>query len=292
MYVVPDVSEHNPPLTDAYGRDAIIVRAAFGDYYKDQNFLHNTGVVAELWKAGKLDGGCVLYQPYIEPGTPKSHFDYLWELIGPKPEWLTGILIDEESWTGAPYAQHGNKSDALNRLAGMHAQRMGSWRSVKGYANLSDFNALWPHRDPRIDINLAAYTGRLSPGVVAHQVAQQYTDGQSQWGTPMVARHSLPRVTGPFGQCDHNVFFNVNNATQFRALWGRPPRGGSLPSHKPPVRKPPAKKPPEVHVPKPSTLVARTPDGHGEIHFFNDLGLTIRRDGQHVADIYTANKGA
>lgn len=288
MFTVADVSEHNPPLDDTFGEQALIMRAAFGQGYQDRQFLHNAAVVKQLWDAGKLDGGCVLYQPYIEPGTAAEHYRFLWSLIGPTvPDWLTGIMIDEESWSGSSWAQRGDKSAALNRLAGMNAHRMGSWKSVKGYANLGDFDALWRGRDPRIDVILAAYTGHLSPGVVAHQVGQQYTDGQAQWGVPRVSGRDLPRVTAPFGPCDHNVFFTVKNAAQFRALWGRPPRNTPPATHKPPVAKPPAPKP----APTPASPFTDYPSPNGQtaIRVYDDGGVTVRRNGQHVL---TISKGA
>jgi hypothetical protein len=275
-YVVCDDSEHNALLTPEYPRSAIILRAAFGDYWQDQHFLQNTGVVAKLWDEGKLDGGCVLYQPFIRPGTARSHYDYLWKLIGPKvPDWLTGIMPDEESWNGAPYAQHGDQSSQLNAYCGMNAHRMGSWKSVKGYANQSDFNALWRHRDARIDVILAAYTGRLMPHTVPHQVAQQITDGH--YAPP----RGYPSSTPPFGPSDHNVFFGIKNADEFRALWGRPPRVPK-PVHRPPVHRKPVPVPSKTPAHVPSAVLGKSPSGAVTLHLHDDGGLTVHENGKFL----------
>jgi hypothetical protein len=289
-FIVNDISEHNPALTSAYSRDAIIIRAAFGDSYQDQKFLTNTGQASVMWSRGQLQGGAVLYVPFISPGTAQSHFAYLWKLIGPTvPDWLTGIMPDEESWRGTSYAQYGDKSVELNRFYGMNAQRMGSWKACKGYFNLGDGSALWRNRDRRCGYILADYDNKLVVGTYPGCVGQQYSDGGSQNPVPVVNRSPLPRATVPFGPSDHNIFPTVKNAAQFRALWGRPAWGQKAVPAKPPIAKPkpPAPKP----VPKPApynpargtTLV--TSDGHGRLLLTDDLRVLVIRDGAIVHDL-------
>jgi hypothetical protein len=292
MYVVLDASEHNAAMTAAFKGEAIILRAGFGDYWQDKNFLDNTGQVAVDWSRGELPGGAVLYLPFISPGTAKSHDAYLWDkLIGPRvPDWLTGIMVDEERWPGAPYAQSGDHSSQLNQFYGMQAHRFGSWRSCKGYFNLGDGAALWPHRDPRCEYILADYTDKIVVGNYPGCVGQQYTDGSMNNPVPRVKGRLLPRADAPFGACDHSVFPTVNNAAQFRALWGRPAYGQPAKPAKPPVAPPRQPPPVPAHGPydqrRGYTLVA--PGGHVRLRLDAAANVHVERDGQLV---HTLTKG-
>jgi hypothetical protein len=265
MYVVPDVSEFQKPLDGSFGRDAVIMRGAFGTWKADKNFLANATEAKRLWDAGRLRGGAVIYTVYLRDTTPAQQYAYLWNLIGPKaPPWLTGIMIDCEHWGGTSYTISGDHSAQLNTLYGLHAHRMGSWQSVKGYGNQPDLGSIWPHRDSRCDVVVAGYGSQLTYRNVRGAVGQQYTDGTGRWPHPA----GLPTSSTPFGSCDHNVF-PVKDGAGFRALWGRP----GYATAKPPVTpKPPAQ--PPAHAPA-GKVLGRSPDGTKELLLGNSGNVAV-----------------
>lgn len=282
MLITPDVSEFQVGMTDAYPRPAVIFRGAFGTWKMDDRFLVNAGAAKRLWDAGKLRGGAVVYQVPLIDATAKQTCDYLWRLIGPKvPDWLTGIMLDVESWRGTSYEVRGDQSARFNTLYGLNAHRMGSWKACKGYANWGDMQALWPRRDPRCEYVEANY-GPVMP-TRPGKVGQQYTDGSGRWSMPK----GMPASTVPFGNCDHNAFPGINDAAGFRRAWGRPTWAEM---HGAPVVVPPVVKPAPgpLHAPVPHYNVKRgnslvSPDGSRAVFFSNDGRLEVRHNGQHQA---------
>lgn len=276
-FIVTDTSTFQPPLDSTYTRPAAIFRCCFGADYPDPKFLANANAAHKLWSNRRLQGGAVLYTVFLAAQSVQSQYQALWKLVGPTvPDWLTGIMIDVEAWPGTSYAIRGNHSAAVNQLAGMHAHRMGSFKSVKAYANVGDHRALYPGRDARVDAIVAAYRSTSPLDQVPRAVGWQYTDGEDRYPVPA----GYPRSSTPFGRCDHNVFPGVKNAAQFRALWGRPPQG---------VTPVPAK--PVVVAPKPVngyTVAAKSPSGHTELRLWDDGSVTVRRNNQH----YSTLKGA
>jgi hypothetical protein len=210
--ICPDVSEFQSPLDSSYARDFVIFRGSFGPSYQDRNFLANANAAASLHAKGTL-AGAVIYTVYL-PGQVQAQFDFLWRLIGPTPPpWLAGIMIDVEHWGGTSYSISGDHSREINQLYGLHAHRMGSWRSVIAYGNQGDLASIYPGRDPRCRVIVAGYSSRLTYSNVRGAIGQQYTDGSSKYPTPA----GLPRSSAPFGNCDHNVF--PATATGQRCGW-------------------------------------------------------------------------
>jgi hypothetical protein len=161
VLVCPDVSEFQVPLDRAFTRDFIIFRVAFGAHYLDPHFLTNANAANRLYEEGRL-AGALLYVVYT--GDPVgAQFQAAWDAIGPGiPEWLTGIMIDVETWRGQSYELSGDHSRAINQLYGLHAHRMGSWDSVIAYGNAGDLAELYPGRDRRCRAIVANYGSTLA----------------------------------------------------------------------------------------------------------------------------------
>jgi hypothetical protein len=205
VLICPDVSEFQAPLDHTFTRDFIIFRVLFGAHYPDPKFLQNANAAKRLYDQGRL-AGVLLYVVYTSD-SPQDQFEAAWDLIGPRvPDWLTGIMIDVETWRGQSYELSGDHSRAINRLYGLHAHRMGSWDSVIAYGNAGDLAELYPGRDRRCRVIVASYGPTLAYKHVRGAIGQQYTDGQPKWDVPSIGGVPLPRASAPFGACDHNVF--------------------------------------------------------------------------------------
>jgi hypothetical protein len=232
VLICPDVSEYQVPLDRTFTRDFIIFRVTFGAHYLDPHFLANANAAKRLHDEGRL-AGVLLYVVYTSDPV-REQFEFAWDAIGPKvPDWLTGIMIDVETWRGHSYELSGNHSQPINRLYGMHAHRMGSYDSVIAYGNAGDLAELYPGRDHRCRVILANYSPTLAYRKVRGAVGQQYTDGQPKWGVPRVRGGSLPRASAPFGHCDHNVFPDCSTGKDLVRLLRPAQLDGSSPEPEP-----------------------------------------------------------
>jgi len=217
VLICPDVSEFQVPLDQRFTRDFVIFRVTFGADYLDPHFLANANAAKRLYEDGRI-AGALVYVVYTADAV-KAQFDSAWDAIGPHvPEWLTGIMIDVETWRGQRYELSGDHSRRINRLYGMHAHRMGSWHSVIAYGNAGDLRELYPGRDTRCRVIVANYGSRLAYRKVHGAIGQQYTDGQKKWPVPKVGGVRLPRASAPFGHCDHSVFPGCANGRDLVAL--------------------------------------------------------------------------
>lgn len=239
VLVCPDVSEFQVPLDHTFNRDFVIFRVTFGAHYVDPHFLANANAAKRLFDQGRL-AGALLYVVYTSAPV-RAQFDLAWKAIGPTvPEWLTGIMIDVETWRGQSYALSGDHSQAINRLYGLHAHRMGGWSSVIAYGNAGDLAELYPARDRRCRVIVANYGPSLAYRKVRGALGQQYTDGQAKWDVPTIGGTPLPRASAPFGRCDHNVFPGFANGAELVKLL-RPsqlqPRRTDTDVHHLPVRR-------------------------------------------------------
>ncbi|HEU5265442.1 MAG TPA: hypothetical protein VFU35_02035 [Jatrophihabitans sp.] len=292
--ICPDVSEFQRPLDHTYGRDFIIFRVTFGANYLDPHFLANANAVKRLHDQGKV-AGVLLYTVYTSSPV-KAQFDAVWKAIGPKvPSWLTGIMLDVETWRGKSYELSGNHSKRINQLYGLHAHRMRSWQSVIAYGNAGDLAELYPGRDRRCRVIVASYGPQLTYKKVRGAIGQQYSDGQPKWRVPRLGGKALPRASTPFGPCDHNVFPGLPDAKALIKLL-RPTQLAHAASHpKPPVvtlAKPAVK--PKVAAPAPHYNVKRgnslvSADGAHALFLKDDGTLEIRHNGAHEG---TVLKGA
>ena len=177
--VCPDVSVFQRSLDSTFTRDFVIFRVTFGAHRLDSHFLANASAVKRLHNEGRV-AGALLYTVYTSDPV-RSQFDAVWKAIGPTiPPWLTGIMIDVESWRGQSYELSGDHSKAINQLYGLHAHSMGSWNSVIAYGNISDLNSLYPHRDRRCRVIVAAYSSTLSYKKVQGAIGQKYSDGTTR----------------------------------------------------------------------------------------------------------------
>lgn len=187
-----DISEFQPPVTDAYPHRWLILRCCDGSYV-DRNLAHNLAWAVYARKTGKLDG----YTVYVvyEPGQNNAILANLDAAHVPAD---CTIMIDVESWGGKI---HGNHSGEINALARALAKRQGSPARVWGYANRGDYAAIWLTRPKWLGLVVASYGGSKpdSPGP-GPLVGWQYTDGQYQ--VP-----GLPNSSPPFGRCDHNQLY-------------------------------------------------------------------------------------
>ncbi len=279
MLICPDVSQYQTPLDHTFTRDFVIFRVTFGAHKVDPKFLANANAAKRLYDEGRIDG-VLLYTVYT--ADPVDHqFDAVWRAIGPTiPDWLTGIMIDVESWHGEPYALHGDHSKSINRLYGKHAQRMGSSSAVIAYGNRSDLAELYPGRDHRCKVIVAAYTSELIYKQVRGAIGQQYSDGSHRWSVPKVHGRELPRHSEPFGHCDHNVFpDHPDGRSLVREL--RPAQIGNrrapqhdLPRPHPPRRKTVRTRPSPDPAPA-SALVSR--NGQYAMVVHDDGAIEVRR---------------
>jgi hypothetical protein len=291
--ICPDVSKYQRKLDQTYERDFIIFKVTFGAHLVDPHFLANANAAKRLYDAGKI-AGALLYTVYTSSPV-KAQFDAVWgtDAVGPKvPDWLTGIMIDVETWRGQSYQLSGNHSKRINQLYGLHAHKMGSWDSVIAYGNAGDLHELYPGRDRRCRVIVAAYSSQLKYKKERGAIGQQYTDGQAKWSVPRFGGKALPRGSKPFGRCDHNVFPGVSNGKELVKLL-RPSQLTHAKQHpKPPVvaHVKPAVKPKVVAAPAPhynakrgSSLVS--PNGAHALFLKNDGTLEVRHNGVHESTV-------
>lgn len=217
VLICPDVSEFQVPLDGTFTRDFVIFRVTFGADYLDPHFRANADAAEKLYDDGRI-AGALLYVVYTSDPV-KEQYDAAWKAIGPRvPDWLTGIMIDVETWRGQSYELSGDHSRRINHLYGLHAHRMGSWQSVIAYGNACDLDELHPDRDRRCRVIVASYGSRLAYRKVRGALGQQYTDGKKRWPVPKIGGVRLPRASAPFGHCDHNVFPGFANGRELVKL--------------------------------------------------------------------------
>lgn len=215
--ICPDVSEFQVPLDQTYTRDFVIFRVMFGAHYLDPKFLRNAGAAKRLYDEGRI-AGVLLYVVYTADPV-REQFASTWRAIGPRiPPWLTGIMIDVETWRGKSYELSGDHSKRINRLYGLHAHRLRNWNSVIAYGNTGDLQGLYSGRDKRCRVIVASYGSSLGYRNVRGAIGQQYSDGQPRYPVPRLAGTRLPRHSAPFGQCDHNVFPGIANGRELVRL--------------------------------------------------------------------------
>ncbi len=286
--ICPDVSEFQHPLDQSYQRDFVIFRVTFGAHYLDPNFLANANAVKRLYDSGKV-AGALLYTVYTAAPV-KAQFEATWDAIGPTiPDWLTGIMLDVETWRGKSYELSGDHSTRINQLYGLHAHRMGSWASVIAYGNSGDLQELYPGRDRRCRVIVASYGSQLAYKRVRGAIGQQYSDGQQKWSVPRLGGKALPRASKPFGRCDHNVFPGVPDGKALVKML-RPAQLAHAARHpKPPVvapiRRRAAPHPATPHYnPKHGDSLVST-DGAHALFLKNDGTLEIRHNGVHQATL-------
>lgn len=261
--ICPDESGFQPVITDKYGRRMLILRVCFGAHYEDPHFLSNANVASWLYSHGHIDG-VLLYQVPIVSASPEEHFAYAKQLIGPKPpQWLFGMIQDWETWRGQSYEQHGDHSAWANKLYALYANYMGSFTASGFYGNRSDLDELVPNRDKRAWVIVASYGPDLVFRQVRGGIAQQYTDGTTRYGVPVIGGQALPRATAGVA-CDHNVFDpkRWTTAAQLRQFMLPKPKPAPAPKPKPPApAPPPAPKPtpPPPPPPAPAPTPAPTP---------------------------------
>lgn len=173
-----DVSEYQPPVTDAYPYQVLCIRANDGTY-RDKTFAANYKWACDALNAGKLKALIVycVYRSNWEQtlATTKA-------AVGiPHPHMA--VMIDVESWGGQIT---GNQSSPINELYWGLADWLGNPLRVIGYGNTGDLNSLWRDKPPGMRLVVAAYGSNPDyPGKIAHQ----YADNQD---------------TPPFGPCDIN----------------------------------------------------------------------------------------
>lgn len=274
---VPDTSEFQEGNTLAYSGDFWIFRVCFGSSYLDPKFLHNAAIAKELHARGTL-AGALLYQVPLCRSSDKAEYDFFWKAIGPTiPPWMAGVMLDYETWTGQPYAIHGNHSAEANRLAGRHAARMGSWNSVIAYANKGDFNEVIPQLDKRVRTILADYTNKIVMNGIPRQIGHQYTNGQT---TPP---SGYVNATVPFGHCDHNAFPAFVNGKALMANL-RPPVAPNPPvTPKSPL--PPVQPPVPRYYPTGISNKIVDPTGHHAVGVFSNGGVAVLQDGKVVRNL-------
>lgn len=242
--ICPDVSEFQVPLDRTYTRDFVIFRVMFGAHYLDPKFLANAAAAKRLHDEGRI-AGALLYVVYTSDPV-RAQFEAAWDAIGPRiPRWLTGIMIDVETWRGKSYALAGDHSKRINHLYGLHAHRLDNWNAVIAYGNAGDLHELYPKRDRRCRVIVASYGSSLSYRNIRGAIGQQYSDGQARYRVPRLGGRRLPRRSEPFGHCDHNVFPGIASGRELVRLL-RPeqldPHAAAKAAPKRPRRKPAPKK--------------------------------------------------
>jgi hypothetical protein len=287
VLICPDVSEFQVPLDESFTRDFVIFRVTFGAHYLDPHFAANRKAAHELYHEGRL-AGALLYVVYTDDPV-KAQYEAAWDAIGATiPRWLTGIMIDVETWRGQSYELSGDHSHRINRLYGMHAHRLGSWHSVIAYGNAGDLEELYPGRDPRCRVIVANYGSRLAYRNVRGAIGQQYTDGQKKWPVPKIDGTRLPRASAPFGHCDHNVFpgcatgrdlVRLLRPAQLGSGTGRPDDPDTSDTPRQPVRHYDAK--------RGNSLVS--PSGDYALVLGNDGTLEVRHNGTREALVQKVN---
>lgn len=187
-----DISEFQCVVSDAYPYRWLTFRACDGAHL-DKHAAANLAWAVRAVKAGRL-GGFTVYVVY-EPGQNAVALANL-DTLGVPTDCT--IMVDVESWAGKI---RGNHSTEINALVGKLATRQGSRDRVWGYANRSDYAAIWPTRPAWLGLVVASYGGvkpsSPGPGPLA---GWQYTDGT--YTVP-----GLPNSSAPFGHCDHNQLY-------------------------------------------------------------------------------------
>jgi len=217
-----DVSEFQVGVSNAYPHAFFALRSHDG-HHNDAQFMHNVTWANQRVKSGKLWGYIVYY--FYRPGVDGAAS--LKSRIGPKPNPKMVAMIDVESAGGQV---HGNQSEQINREYHELASWLGDKRRVIGYGNVSDLNALWPHKPPGIRLIVAAYGSNPGyPGKFAHQ----FTDHAN---------------TPPFGPSDLNSADGMS-AHDLQRMFGmtsaskppKPPASAAPPKQMPGTRTGPKK---------------------------------------------------
>lgn len=181
--------------TDAYGHRIASFRCMDGTSYTDKKFVGNLAWCEKAYKANQIDF-FIIYFVYRVGAA--GDFAAWRAKIGMLPAGAV-LMIDVESWSGAI---SGNRSSDLNSLYGSMAGFAGSYNRVIGYGNKGDLAGLWPQRDSRCRVIVASYGTSWTFRSVAGAIGQQYSDGESKYGSPS----GYPISSSPFGNCDHNGF--------------------------------------------------------------------------------------
>jgi hypothetical protein len=188
---LPDVSEFQDAVSNAYTRDWLSFRVCDGTYH-DHKVGTNLPWSKKAASSGRLTGfiGYCVYRPGVDTfGTYKA-------IVGaPHPKHVA--MIDVESWGGAIRGDH---SAAITALANQLAAWLGSKKRVIAYGNAGDLASIYPHRPSWLKVIVASY-GPNRPSLPG-MIGWQYTDGSTRYGVPA----GYPRSSAPFGACDHNAF--------------------------------------------------------------------------------------
>lgn len=199
-----DVSEWQPPVTDAYtdaGYRVLCIRSNDGTY-RDKDWASNYAWCRRQTDAGKL-AFFIVY--FVWRPNWQAAVDTLKSQIG-QPHPKMAVMLDVESWGGQI---SGDQSAGINAAFEQIAAWLGDRRRVIGYGNTGDLNSLWRAKPDGVRLVVAGYgTNPSYPGKIAHQ----YTDGQGYGG-------GLPEGAPPFGNCDMNSADGLT-ATAFAAALG------------------------------------------------------------------------
>lgn len=193
-----DVSEFQPPASDAYTRNWLTFRACDGSYV-DRNLTHNLAWATAARTASKLINFTVyaVYRPGMNSTVlgNLSHFGVPTDCV---------IMVDVESWSGEIRGDHSTDITAL--VTALRARQDNRPDLVWCYGNKGDLASVYPHRPTWLPIVVASYgtqqPANPGPGPLA---GWQYTDGAG--GNPMP--NGYPNSSAPFGHCDHNVIFST-----------------------------------------------------------------------------------
>lgn len=187
----PDISEWQPPLSDAFTGPLVCSRASLSTYKTDNHIGIN-----RVWQQRKVLSGQLAFEFYYHvwyPGNEAAQYDTAMRAIGGARPGLV-FMLDIESWSGAI---HGDNTASIDKLRLRFATALGSPLSVPVYGNTGDLRSIYPGRPSTAPTILASY-GSAWWSIEGNQIAQQYTNGV--WAGPA----GLPVGCAPFGRCDFN----------------------------------------------------------------------------------------
>lgn len=192
-----DTSEFQHGADNSYPHSLYAFRSHDGAH-NDNQFMHNITWANAAVEDGRLWGYIVyyFYRPGFEGAASLKH------RIGPHPSPRMVAMIDVESAGGQV---HGNQSEQINSEFHELAAWLGSPRRVIGYGNVTDLNALWPHKPAGARLIVAAYGSNPGyPGKFAHQ----FTDHAN---TPPFGPSDLNSADGMSAH-DLQVMFGMTTA--------------------------------------------------------------------------------
>lgn len=235
LQFLADTSHYQHGVDDSYHRPAFAHKVSQGTSYVDSKADHNGSWGADNSGSKGRKMVCHIGYHVWYPGNEDAQTQRFLTKAHVDSRFVA--MLDIESWGGAIKGDH---SSQINKMANNLAAELGRERVIV-YYNAGDGHNIYPGHPDWVKITGARYSA--NPPAFPHSL-WQYSDGEAKYPVPS----GYPRISAPFGRCDHNVF--IGSRDKFQSIFGFGSGPAPTPAPKPapvPV-KPPAPLPIEEEV--------------------------------------------